>query len=47
VSYWDPAHYGNIFAPLEHLLIAGVLIYLVVDWWRTRRQRQSALSTPR
>jgi hypothetical protein len=45
LSYWDPAHYGNIFSPLEHLLIAGVLIYLVVDWWRTRRQRQAALST--
>ena len=40
LSYWDPAHYGNIFAPLEHLLIVGVLIYLVIDWWRSRRGQQ-------
>lgn len=36
VSYWDP-HYGaNIFAPLEHLLDLGILIWLVRRWWRRK-----------
>ena len=37
VSYWDPQRYGNIFAPLEHLFIVGLLIYLVVGWWRMKK----------
>lgn len=45
LSYWDPAHYGNLWAPFEHLLILGGLIYLLWDWWRKRRTRaQVALS---
>lgn len=28
VSYWDPAHYGNIVAPLEALLCLALLIVL-------------------
>ena len=40
VSYWDPKRYGNIFAPLEHLLILGLLIYLLVGWWRNRALRK-------
>jgi hypothetical protein len=39
ISYWDPAYYGNLWAPFEHLLIFGVLIYLIWDWWRKRRAR--------
>jgi len=31
VSYWDPAHYGTIMAPLEYLF---VLILLAVLWQR-------------
>ena len=36
VSYWDPEHGGSIFAPLEHLMDLGILIYL----FRQRRQRK-------
>lgn len=32
VSYWDPKRYGRIVAPLEHLFVIGLLIYLVVGW---------------
>jgi membrane-bound metal-dependent hydrolase YbcI (DUF457 family) len=28
VSYWDPAHYGNIFAPFEMALAVALIIYL-------------------
>jgi hypothetical protein len=37
ISYWDPAHYGNLWAPAEHLVILATLIYLIWDWWRKRR----------
>ncbi|MCB0213087.1 MAG: metal-dependent hydrolase [Anaerolineae bacterium] len=37
VSYWDPARYGRPFAIFEHLLVLGMVIYLIVDWWRNRR----------
>ena len=37
ISYWDPAHYGLIFAPLEHLLDV-VLIFVLVKAWRGRRR---------
>ena len=33
VSYWDPAHYGYIAAPLETLLVLGLTIFL----WRGRK----------
>jgi membrane-bound metal-dependent hydrolase YbcI (DUF457 family) len=39
VSYWDPEHGGNIFAPLEHLLDVGILIYLFVKWRRRKAMR--------
>lgn len=41
VSYWDPNNYGNIFAPLEHLLDLGLIIYLVRDWRRRRKLAQA------
>jgi len=30
VSYWDPHHYGHIFAPLEMLFAFGSCLYLMV-----------------
>lgn len=42
VSYWDPRRYGNIVAPLEHLFILGLLIYLFVGWRRNRALRRQA-----
>ena len=45
LSYWDPKRYGNIFAPLEHLLIVGLLIYLLVGRWRSRAQRRQEAAT--
>lgn len=41
VSYWDPDHGGNIFLPLEHLLDAGILIYLFVKWRRRKAVKVS------
>lgn len=37
LSYWDPRHYGIPFAIFEHLLILFLLGYLLVGWWRRRR----------
>ncbi len=38
VSYWDPRHYGHIFAPLELLLVlAGSLV--LITTWRVRSVR--------
>ncbi|MEO0457294.1 MAG: hypothetical protein AAF152_12050 [Cyanobacteria bacterium P01_A01_bin.114] len=28
VSYWDPDHYGNIFAPIELILLIGASFYV-------------------
>lgn len=42
VSYWDPARYGRPFALFEHLLLLGMLLFLLVDWWRRRRVRRLA-----
>jgi len=38
VSYWDPAHYGLIFAPLEHILDVILIFVLVRDWRRKKRR---------
>ena len=44
VSYWDSDYYGNIFAPVEHLLDLGILIYFGRNWLLKRRATQSAPS---
>jgi membrane-bound metal-dependent hydrolase YbcI (DUF457 family) len=36
ISYWDDNHYGNIVAPLEHLLDLAILLFLGVGWIRRR-----------
>jgi hypothetical protein len=41
LSYWDPKHYGNYWSIFEHLLIIGMLIYLLVGWWRDRKVKLS------
>lgn len=41
ISYWDPNHYGYIFAPLEHLLDLGLIIYLVWHWRKRRKLAQT------
>lgn len=40
ISYWDPEHGGRIFAPIEHLLDVGMLVYLIIRWRLTRQQKQ-------
>jgi hypothetical protein len=30
VSYWDPAHYGNIVAPLEGMLAVSLTVFLII-----------------
>ena len=42
VSYWDPAHYGLIFAPLEHILDVILIFFLVRDWRRKKRRAAAA-----
>lgn len=39
ISYWDPAHYGLIFAPLEHVLDVVLIAVLVRRARRARRRR--------
>jgi hypothetical protein len=43
VSYWDPAHYGTIFAPLELLFNLAIIGYLLVAWWQRRSQHREQL----
>ena len=43
ISYWDPRRYGIQFAIMEHIVVLGMLVYLVVDW--RRRRTQSRLET--
>lgn len=44
VSYWDRAHYGNIFSPLESAFQVIILGWLVVDWGYRRffKRREDA-----
>lgn len=42
VSYWDPERYGRPFAIFEHLLLLGMVLFLLVDWWRRRQARRTA-----
>jgi len=42
ISYWDPNHGGQLFRPLEHILDALLLIYLL--WWRKPTDRGDAKS---
>ena len=44
ISYWDPAHYGNYWSMFEHLVVLGLLLYLLVDWWRRRRLVKAVIS---
>jgi hypothetical protein len=46
ISYWDPEHYGLIFAPLEHLLDVA-LIFILVRRWRTQKRPMDAPSEQR
>jgi hypothetical protein len=39
ISYWDPAYYGRLWFPLEHLVMFGLLIYLLITWWRARKRK--------
>jgi membrane-bound metal-dependent hydrolase YbcI (DUF457 family) len=41
VSYWDPNHYGNIFAPIELGLNGVLIVYFIWDAV-SRRMRRSA-----
>ena len=41
ISYWDPEHGGSIFAPLEHLMDLGILIYLFRQWRQRKLIRQA------
>ncbi len=39
VSYWDPAHYGNILMPLQAMFVAAGLVWL---WFRHRGRFERA-----
>ncbi|MDQ3250128.1 MAG: hypothetical protein M3Q45_13085 [Chloroflexota bacterium] len=39
ISYWDSRYYGNQWSIFEHLLVAGMLIYLLVRWWLGRKAK--------
>lgn len=37
VSYWDPNHYGTIFAPIELALDLAILAWMGRLWWQRKR----------
>ena len=39
VSYWEQDNFGLAFTLVEHLVDGGILVYLVWQWRRRRRQR--------
>ena len=41
VSYWDPAHYGDIFSPFETAFQIIIASWLVIDWGYRRFFKQS------
>jgi membrane-bound metal-dependent hydrolase YbcI (DUF457 family) len=41
ISYWDPAHYGAIFMPLELALDGWFVIYLLAPCWRQWCKQQA------
>ena len=41
ISYWDVDHYAAIFAPLEHLVDLGILLYFGRNWLQKRRTGQA------
>jgi HAMP domain-containing protein len=39
ISYWDRAYYADIVAPLEHLLVLGIVLYFTQRWLQRRQAR--------
>jgi hypothetical protein len=39
ISYWDRAYYADIVAPLEHLLVLGIALFLLRGWLHQRQVR--------
>lgn len=44
LSYWDPARGGIWFTIVEHLLVLGLLLWLVIDWWRRKQKNNDQRS---
>ena len=44
VSYWDPRHYGGIFAPIELALDLVLIVYVIMEM---RRRRRAASQAPK
>lgn len=42
ISYWDPSRGGIWFAVFEHVFVLLLLLYVVRDWFRRRRQAVEA-----
>ncbi|KUP08496.1 hypothetical protein Q75_02415 [Bacillus coahuilensis p1.1.43] len=37
VSYWEPQYYGHEFSIINGLLIVAAILYLLLDWSKSRR----------
>lgn len=37
VSYWDPAHHGDVLGPVDLAITVGLGGWLLTTWWRERR----------